>query len=58
MFGPGIYLLFKFLKYSTIIFGVISLLAIVNVFLLKTSHPDHSALTEDSFKIILLKTTV
>ena len=39
IFGPGIYLLFKFLKFATIVFGIISVFAIANMIILAQSHP-------------------
>lgn len=34
LFGPGIFLLFKLLKYLTIVFGLVSVLALVDIIVL------------------------
>lgn len=41
-FGPGIFLLFKFLKYLSVLFGIVSLFSISSIFvLLLGDNPSH-----------------
>jgi hypothetical protein len=57
-FGPGIYLLFKLLKYLTVIFGLVSIIAIVLLILLVAENAKHLDEINNEFTSGILKITL
>lgn len=51
-------MLFKFLKYSTIAFGVLSLFALANVIIAAVSRPSHPGMIYEGLKTTLVHTTL
>lgn len=57
-FGPGIYLMFKFLKMVTILMGILTIISLIPLLIFVLSEKSHMTVSSGSFKGMLLRTTI